>query len=89
MNNQKRTNPVIDRLSDLVYLTASDELEAAILSEGLTETELSGALPGFVEEFERNIREITDEISLLDSRLADMRARGRVLLSVKEKLNEL
>ena len=85
MNNQKRPNPVVDRLSDLVYLTAPDELEAAILSEGHTEAELSEALPDFIEEFERSIRKVTAEISLLDSERVEMCARLRVLLSVKKK----
>lgn len=89
MNNQKSTKPVIDSLTDLVYLTAPAELEAKILSEGHTAAELSEALSDFLEEFEQSIREITAEISLLDSRLAEMRARWRVLLSVKKKINEL
>ena len=86
MTNQKRTNPDFDRLSDLVYLSSLEKLEAAIRDEGHTAAELSEALSEFVEEFERSIRELTADISRLVSDREDIRARWRVLLSVKKKI---
>ena len=48
--NKQRTNPAFDRLSDLVYLSSLEKLEAAIRDEEHTDSELSEALSEIIAE---------------------------------------